>query len=85
MQRAKDMQFKYWLPDENNEKQEYETDKNAVIIVGANGSGKSKLGAWIEQQSMDLVHRFIERGIISIEQTGSQPCMGFHNRKFFIS
>ena len=57
MQRAKDMQFKYWLPDENNEKQEYETDKNAVIIVGANGSGKSKLGAWIEQQSMDLVHR----------------------------
>ena len=57
MQRAKDMKFKYWLPDKNNEKQEYETDKNAIIVVGANGSGKSKLGAWIEQQSMDLVHR----------------------------
>ena len=51
------MKFKYWLPDEKDEKKEYETNKNAVIIVGANGSGKSKLGAWIEQQSMDLVHR----------------------------
>ena len=51
------MKFKYWLPDEENEKKEYETDKNAIIVVGANGSGKSKLGAWIEQQSMDLVHR----------------------------
>lgn len=57
MQRTKDMKFKYWLPDEKDEKKEYETNKNAVIIVGANGSGKSKLGAWIEQQSMDLVHR----------------------------
>ncbi len=25
--------------------------KNAIVIIGANGSGKSKLGAWIEQKN----------------------------------
>lgn len=51
------MSFKYWLPDENGQKTEYETQDNAVIIIGANGSGKSKLGAWIECQNFDGVHR----------------------------
>lgn len=51
------MNFKYWLPDENGQKIEHETNNNAVIIIGANGSGKSKLGAWIEQQSFGDVHR----------------------------
>lgn len=30
---------------------------NSIIIIGANGSGKSKLGAWIEQKSLNEVHR----------------------------
>ena len=51
------MAFTYYLPDENGQKVEYGTDSNAVIIIGANGAGKSKLGAWIEQQSMEDVHR----------------------------
>ena len=51
------MAYKYWLPDQHGEKKEYETEQNAVIIIGANGAGKSKLGAWIEQQSFDNVHR----------------------------
>lgn len=51
------MAFKYWLPDVQRQKHEYETSNNSVIIVGANGSGKSKLGAWIEQQSLKMVHR----------------------------
>ena len=51
------MAFTYWLPDENGQKKEYETNSNAVIIIGANGSGKSKLGAWIEQQNYGSVHR----------------------------
>lgn len=51
------MSYKYWLPDEQGKKTEYITESNAVIIVGANGSGKSKLGAWIEQQSFKEVHR----------------------------
>lgn len=51
------MTFTYWLPDENGNRQNYITETNAVLIIGANGSGKSKLGAWIEQQSFETVHR----------------------------
>lgn len=51
------MRYTYWLPDKTGQKVEYETKNNAVIIVGANGAGKSKLGAWIEQQDWESVHR----------------------------
>lgn len=51
------MAFTYWLPDEQGQKQEYATTNNAVIIVGANGAGKSKLGAWIEQRDNLNIHR----------------------------
>lgn len=51
------MDFTYWLPDDQGQKQEYGTTNNAVIIVGANGAGKSKLGAWIEQQDFANTHR----------------------------
>jgi predicted ATPase len=49
--------FKYILPDQNANKTEYTTESNSLIIIGANGSGKSKLGAWIEQADMENVHR----------------------------
>ena len=51
------MAFTYWLPDEQGQKQKYKTNNNSVIIIGANGSGKSHLGAWIEQQDLENVHR----------------------------
>lgn len=51
------MAFTYYLPDETGQKTECGTDSNAVIIIGANGSGKSKLGAWIEQTDFENVHR----------------------------
>lgn len=51
------MAFTYFLPDENGSKEEHGTSSNAVIIIGANGSGKSKLGAWIEQNDFENVHR----------------------------
>lgn len=51
------MAFIYYLPNENGEKIEYGTSFNSVIIIGANGAGKSKLGAWIEQQGFESVHR----------------------------
>lgn len=51
------MGYKYYLPDENGVKKEYEADNNSIIIIGANGAGKSKLGAWIEQQDYQYVHR----------------------------
>ncbi|RTJ44714.1 DUF4435 domain-containing protein [Campylobacter jejuni] len=42
-------QYSYNLPNESNEKQEFKTNSNSIIIVGANGSGKSRLGAWMEK------------------------------------
>lgn len=51
------MSFSYYLPDERGQAVEHSTESNAVIIIGANGAGKSKLGAWIEQQNFRLVHR----------------------------
>ena len=51
------MVFTYWLPDEQGNKKDYQTHSNSVIIVGANGSGKSKLGAWMEKQDFAKIHR----------------------------
>ena len=51
------MAYTYWLPDETGNKVDYITESNSVIIVGANGAGKSKLGAWIEQKNFEGVHR----------------------------
>lgn len=51
------MAYTYWLPDEKGNKVDYTTESNSVIIVGANGAGKSKLGAWIEQNNLAKVHR----------------------------
>ena len=49
--------YTYYLPNEDNEKESHITSVNSLIIIGANGSGKSKLGAWIEQQDLENVHR----------------------------
>lgn len=49
--------YKYKLPKINSGIEEHITNNNSVIIIGANGSGKSKLGAWIEDQDPDIVHR----------------------------
>lgn len=49
--------YTYFLPSVNNEPKQHTTAVNSLIIIGANGSGKSKLGAWIEQQNFEGVHR----------------------------
>lgn len=51
------MDYKYCLPNETNQPTEYITQNNSVIIIGANGSGKSKLGEWIEKQDEKTTHR----------------------------
>ena len=57
-------EFTYWLPDEKGNRREYKTTANSVILIGANGAGKSRLGAWIEQQKTDVVHRIgAQRGL----------------------
>ena len=57
--------FEYWLPDSNGKKSVRRTTKsNSVIFIGANGAGKSRLGAWIEQQDTAKVHRIgAQRGL----------------------
>ena len=49
--------YNYFLPDKSNNKIKQTIESNSVIIIGANGSGKSKLGAWIEEQEKKNVHR----------------------------
>lgn len=43
------IEFKYKLPNENGQIEEITTSNNSLIIIGANGSGKSRLGVWLEQ------------------------------------
>ena len=50
--------YTYWLPSgPNGERVDFTTHTNSVILVGANGCGKSKLGAWMERQEIGRVHR----------------------------
>ncbi|WP_315308070.1 DUF4435 domain-containing protein [Veillonella parvula] len=48
--------YRYSLPGEENERL---TESQSLIIIGANGSGKSRLGAWIEQNSPEKTHRIV--------------------------
>ena len=54
---TEEFKYHYYLPDEDGNMVEYRTNTNSVIIVGANGSGKSKLGALLEQNDLSNVHR----------------------------
>ncbi len=40
----------------------------SVVIVGANGSGKSRLGAWIEKNSSNLVHRISAQRALDVPE-----------------
>lgn len=50
------MSFDIKLP-RNGEEIEEKIDNNSLIIIGANGAGKSRLGAWIEDRDLNNVHR----------------------------
>lgn len=60
--------YKYILPGENNKPVEYQIKCHSMIIIGANGSGKSQLGAWIEKNNPNDVHRI-----------GAQRALTFRN------
>jgi len=50
--------MKVMLPDKDTIKKEYDIGQyQSIVIIGANGSGKSRLGAWIERNNMKNVHR----------------------------
>lgn len=49
--------FEYWLPNEEGKREKCATQSNSVIIIRANGAGKSRLGVWIEDQNSNNTHR----------------------------
>ena len=51
------MNFSIQLPKKNGQIEEKKFDNNSLIIIGANGAGKSRLGAWIENKDLDNIHR----------------------------
>lgn len=50
-------EYRYILPDENNEPITNQTECHSVIMIGSNGSGKTRLGVWIEKNMGDETHR----------------------------
>lgn len=51
------MAYTYWLPDENNNPVEYSAENNSLILIGANGAGKSRLGIWLEKNKAEVTYR----------------------------
>lgn len=51
------MEYHYITPDENGGQLEHQTSRNAVVCIGANGSGKTRLGVWMEQSEPTRVFR----------------------------
>lgn len=54
--KEKTKEYEYILPGKNNEKHIDKTNLQSMIIIGANGSGKSRLGAWIEKKIWRIKH-----------------------------
>lgn len=86
------MEYNYWLPKKNGKKEELKTENNSVVIIGANGAGKSKLGAWIEQQDFEKVHRIAaQRSLVfdenirlkSYEEAKNMIFYGSNDKKLF--
>ena len=45
--------YKYILPNADNQPKEYSAESNSVKIIGVNGSGKTRLGVWIDKYSIN--------------------------------
>lgn len=76
--------YNYKLPTINGGFKEYTTNNNSIIIIGANGSGKSKLGAWIEEEDPLEVHRIGAQRNLNFEE--NIPLSNYNyakNRIFF--
>ncbi len=58
MGEIKKREYKYQLPADNGKPGDsFITNTNSVVIIGANGSGKSRLGAWMEITYPKSVYR----------------------------
>ncbi len=63
--------FKYYLPDSEGNPEKHESKTSSVIIIGANGSGKSRLGVWIENESPSpsVIHRIGAQRSLQFDNT----------------
>ena len=49
-------EYEYWLPSSDGNDELHKTTHNSIILIGANGTGKSRLGVWMEK---NIQKRFI--------------------------
>jgi len=68
------MLYRYSLPGEENERL---TESQSLIIIGANGAGKSRLGAWIEKNNPERTHRIVAQR--ALEMMDIIPVDSFEN------
>lgn len=66
--------YKYSLPGSENE---ITTELQSLIIIGANGAGKSRLGAWIEKNNPERTHRIVAQR--ALEMMDIIPVDSFEN------
>lgn len=66
--------YRYSLPGEENERL---TESQSLIIIGANGAGKSRLGAWIEKNKPERTHRIVAQR--ALEMLDIIPVDSFEN------
>ena len=51
--------FVFFLPDRDGNPVKCTTTENSIVIIGANGSGKTRLGVWIENCDERGIHRIV--------------------------
>lgn len=51
------MEYTFYLPNKDGTEYQGTLNNNSLIIIGANGAGKSHLGAWIENRNVSHTHR----------------------------
>lgn len=70
------MEFTYILPGDAAGTLR-KTKQNSIIIIGANGSGKSRLGAWLEEKNLANYHRISGQRVLNF--TSNIPLRSEHS------
>lgn len=60
--------MKIRIPDVNGEKQ-YIDNKQAIVLIGANGAGKTRMSVWIDDNNPEIpVHRVSAQKSLNMPQ-----------------
>ncbi|MBC2575550.1 DUF4435 domain-containing protein [Peptostreptococcus canis] len=74
--------MKIKLPDIDRE-EIYIDNKQSIILIGANGSGKTRMSIWIEENNKNIsVHRISAQKSLNMPETVSLIESGIANEKF---